>query len=200
MSHLKLILHWKRGKIRNSDPNHSSGTLTQKSIQCFRQQINDPISIQPKYCTDMEKNLGQWIKESQTHHLTRASPYNLRRMWKILQTDSSHAHRCNRAALMRFSMMTKQKHLVSWYVTIFTVFFDQIKKVRKYIMNYIHIYSYHWSRIFILFNINSVILRKLGKYVVSFFNCLQLKAKCSFFTVRVFIDKNIFGTYKLVFI
>ena len=74
------------------------------------------------------------------------------------------------------------------------------KKVRKHIMNYTHIYNYHWSRIFILFNINSAILRKLGKYVVSFFNCLQLKAKCSFFTVRVFIDKNIFGTYKLVFI
>ena len=99
----------KRGKIRNSDPYHSNGTLTQKSIQWFRQQINDLISIQAKHCTDMEKKLQHWIKESQTHHITRASPYNPHRIWKILQTDSSHSQGCNRAALMRFSTTAKQK-------------------------------------------------------------------------------------------
>ena len=51
-----------------------------KSIQWFGQQINDSISIQPKHCTDMEKNLGHWIKESQTYRLTRTSPYNRQRM------------------------------------------------------------------------------------------------------------------------
>ena len=94
----------KRGKIRNSDPYHSSGTLTQKSIQQFRQQINDPISIQPKQCTYME-TLDHWIKESQTHHLTRTSSLEL----------------------------------------------------------------VYWSRIFIMFNINSAILHKHAIYVVPFF-------------------------------
>ena len=60
-------------------------------------------------------------------------------------------------------------------------------------MKYIHIYNYHWPRIFILFNINSAILPKLAKYVVPFFNCLQLKAKCLLFTVE-FSLKNLCAT------
>ena len=60
-------------------------------------------------------------------------------------------------------------------------------------MKCIHIYNYHWPRIFILFNINSAILPKLAKYVVPFFNCLQLKAKCSLFTVE-FSLKNLCAT------
>ena len=69
MSLLKSILLWKKGGNRNSDLYHSSGTPTEKSVQWFRQQINNTIFIQPKHSTDMKKKLEQWIKESQTHHL-----------------------------------------------------------------------------------------------------------------------------------
>ena len=69
---LKLMLFRKKGKIRNSDPYHFSGIITQKSIQWFRLQINDSISMQSKHCIEMEKKL--WL--SQIHRSARASPYN----------------------------------------------------------------------------------------------------------------------------
>ena len=95
------------------------GTLTHiilvahsKSIEWIRQKINGSISMQPKHFPDMKKIWETGSKDSQTHHLNRISPYNPQRMWEILKIDPSHSHKCNRAALMRFSMMTKQNHFV----------------------------------------------------------------------------------------
>ena len=73
VSNIKPILLWKKGKIRNSDLYNSSGTLTQKSLQWFRLQINDPVSIQPEHCIEVEKKLGHLAKVNQIQHLTRAS-------------------------------------------------------------------------------------------------------------------------------
>ena len=47
----------KREKFRNSDPYNSRDILTQKSIQCLRQQSNDSVFIKPKHCIDMKKKL-----------------------------------------------------------------------------------------------------------------------------------------------
>ena len=74
--HLKLILLWKRGKIKTY---HSSGTITEKTIQWFRLPVNDPVSVQPKHyiywnekkCWNTEPN---YI--TKTNHLTRTSLYN----------------------------------------------------------------------------------------------------------------------------
>ena len=83
----------------------------------------------------------------------------------------------------------KKSNLVSRYVTIFSAFSAQIIQIRKHIMKYIQIQNYHWPRIFILFNVNCAILRKGAKYMVPFFNCLQLKAKCLVFTVKFSVIK-----------
>ena len=107
--HLKSILLWKREKVRTY---HSSGTITQKSIQWFRLSVNDPVSVQPKHYIEIKKKvLEHWTKLSKTHHLTRTSWYNqYERCERLSRQTDRNSHRCNRAALMRLSMMTKQKH------------------------------------------------------------------------------------------
>ena len=67
----------------------SSGTLTQKSIQWFRQQINDPISIQPKHCTGMEK---RWDTRSKTVNHTILPEALHCRQTPHIPTDTTEQH------------------------------------------------------------------------------------------------------------
>ena len=162
MSHLKSILLRKMAKNRNSDSYHSSGTLTQKFIEWFRLQINDRF------------------------HITKTSHWN---GIKVGTLDQSKSYTPSYQSLSLESTEnvreqsspdeTKQK-----YSDLSMSRFSS-EKLGNIIMKYIHIYNYYWPKIFILFNINSAILCKCAKYIVPFLNCLQLKAKCSFFYSKV---------------
>ena len=128
MSHLKSILLWTWGKIRNFDhPYHFSGTLTQKSIQWFRLQINDPVSIQPKHYTEMEKKVGHWTRVSKIKYLTIQS---IRRKCERLSRQTPHIPTgVTEQPWWDLVWWKNRSILVTRYVLIFIDLFPQVIKI-----------------------------------------------------------------------